>query len=247
MDSAFLLKNRTIFITGASSGIGKEIAIQCSGSDANLIINGRDKARLQVTYEELKGTNHFQVPGDVSVEVELDSICRQLPPLDGVVLCAAIFKTLPVKFGNRKHIEEIFDTNTFANFLIIQKLLKENKIRKGASIVFISSVASGRPYKGNSLYSATKGAIKSFSKVLAMELASKNIRVNCISPGIVLTRPLEDSGAITKEEMQTEENSIPLGFGTSIDIAYGTVYLLSNASRWITGTDLVIDGGQSLK
>jgi NAD(P)-dependent dehydrogenase (short-subunit alcohol dehydrogenase family) len=125
-------------------------------------------------------------------------------------------------------------------------MLRMKKISKGGSIVFISSVASIRPYKGNSLYSATKGAINSFSKVLATELGAKKIRVNCIHPGIVCRDEGVREGALTVEQQREEMAKFPLGMGETDDIAYAVVYLLSNVSKWITGIDLIVDGGQSL-
>ena len=140
-------------------------------------------------------------------------------------------------------VEEVFKTNTFSNITLLQYLFRHNKIKKGASVIFISSVASIKPYKGNSLYSASKGALNSFAKVMALECGVKRIRVNCIHPGIIRTKPVSN---FSEEEMAKQAASIPLGFGVPDDIAYGCIYLLSDAAKWITGTELIIDGGQSI-
>ena len=169
-----------------------------------------------------------------------------LPTLDGVVLCAAIFDTTVVRHIREEKVQQMFNTNTFSNILLVQQLLKKKKINPLGSIIFISSVASYRPYKGNALYSATKGAVNSFSKVTALELSAQKIRVNCLHPGIVKRYTGLREGAISIEDQKKEESRIPLGFGSPDDIAYAAVFLLSDGARWITGTDLIVDGGQSI-
>ena len=159
---------------------------------------------------------------------------------------AAIFDTTVARHLKLDKMRLMFNTNTFANIALIQALLKYKKLKAGSSVVFISSVASTRPYKGNALYSATKGAINSFSKVLAVELGVQKIRVNCIHPGIVRTNANPQDWAVTKEELSAEEARYPLGFGNPDDIAYAAVYLLSDVAKWITGSDMIVDGGQSI-
>lgn len=243
MNSIYSLKGKTILVTGASSGIGKQIALRCSESEGLTIITGRDEIRLGQVYQALHGEKKLQFICDLSDEQEIATLVAKLPQLDGIVLCAGMVKTTPVKHNSRTNVEEVFKTNTFSNITLIQYLLRQNKIKKGAAIVFISSVASLKPYKGNSLYSASKGAINSFAKVMALEYGAKQIRVNCIHPGIIRTKQVSN---FSEEDMAKQEAMIPLGFGTPDDIAYGCIYLMSDAGRWITGIDLVIDGGQSI-
>ena len=157
MNNPFSLEGKTILVTGSSSNIGKKIAIRCSEMGAKIIVAARDEERMKATVAEMAGSSHQYVQVDLSSADSIAALTESVPVLDGVVLCAARFDTTPVKNIKRETVQAMFDTNTFANFEIVQKLLKKKKIAKGGSIVFISSVASMRPYKGNSLYSATKG------------------------------------------------------------------------------------------
>lgn len=233
-------------VTGSSSNIGRKIAIRCSEMGARIIVAARDEERMKATVADMTGDSHQYFAVDLSNADSIVTLTEKSPVLDGVVLCAARFDTTPVKNIKRESVQAMFETNTFANFDLIQKLLKKKKIAKGGSIVFISSVASMRPYKGNSLYSATKGAINSFSKVLATELGIQKIRVNCVQPGIVRRDGGIREGTLTAEQQRAEMERFPLGMGETDDIAYASVYLLSDVAKWITGIDLIVDGGQSL-
>jgi NAD(P)-dependent dehydrogenase (short-subunit alcohol dehydrogenase family) len=246
MNSPFSLEGKTILVTGSSSNIGRKIAIRCSEMGAKVIVSARDEERMKATVADMMGDGHCYYSVDLSNAESIAVLADALPVLDGMVLCAAQFDSTPVKNIKRELVHSMFETNTFANFDLVQKMLRMKKISKGGSIVFISSVASIRPYKGNSLYSATKGAINSFSKVLATELGAKKIRVNCIHPGIVCRDEGVREGALTVEQQREEMAKFPLGMGETDDIAYAVVYLLSNVSKWITGIDLIVDGGQSL-
>lgn len=246
MSNPFSLRGKTLLVTGSSSNIGKRIAIRCSEMGAKVIVAARDEDRMKATVTEMTGDGHQYFVVDLADADSIAALTESVPVLEGVVLCAARFDTTPVKNIKRESVKSIFETNTFANFDIIQKLLKGKKIAKGGSIVFISSVASMRPYKGNSLYSASKGAINSFSKVLATELGAQRIRVNCIHPGIVQRDGGIREGTLTAEQQRAEMEKFPLGMGETDDIAYASVYLLSDVAKWITGIDLIVDGGQSL-
>ena len=246
MNNPFSLVGKTLLVTGSSSNIGRKIAIRCSEMGAKVIVAARSEERMKETVAVLSGEGHQYVSVDLNSAESIAALAEALPVLNGVVMCAARFDSTPVKNIKRDLVQSMFETNTFANFDLVQKLLKMKKVSKGSSIVFISSVASMRPYKGNSLYSATKGAINSFSKVLAMELGAKQIRVNCIHPGIVRRDEGVREGALTVEQQRAEMERFPLGMGETDDIAYASVYLLSNEAKWITGIDLIVDGGQSL-
>lgn len=246
MNNPFSLGGKTILVTGSSSNIGRKIAIRCADMGAQVIVAARDEERMRATLAALKGEEHKYIQVDLNDAASIASLADTLPVLDGLVMCAARFDSTPVRNIKRETVQAMFETNTFANFDLVQKLLKMKKVAKGGSIVFISSVASMRPYKGNSLYSATKGAINSFSKVLATELGAKQIRVNCIHPGIVRRDEGVREGALTVEQQRAEMERFPLGVGETDDIAYASVYLLSNVAKWITGIDMVVDGGQSL-
>jgi NAD(P)-dependent dehydrogenase (short-subunit alcohol dehydrogenase family) len=246
MYNPFSLAGKTILVTGASSGLGATAAIECSKSGATLVITGRNSERLTNTFSQLEGSNHNQLQYDLTVKESIDELANALPSLDGLVLCAGITKTIPVKFISNESIDEIFQTNTISSMQLIQKLLKLKKINKGGSIVFISSISTSYADKGNSIYAASKGAINSFSRVLALELASQRITSNCIQPGFVPTRMLAE-GAISEEQLLEEQKKYPLGFGEPADIANGIIYLLSDAAKWVTGSVLTIDGGVTLR
>jgi|TARA_B110000208_G_C11751904_1_gene423778 NAD(P)-dependent dehydrogenase (short-subunit alcohol dehydrogenase family) len=246
INSSFSLKGKTILITGASSGLGACAAIECSKAGAKLIITGRNEERLASTYKLLHGLGHIKFSLDLSVKENIEELSNNLASIDGLVLCAGITKTIPVKFISSEKIDEIFKTNTISSMLLIQKMLKTKKINKNGSIVFISSISTEYADIGNSIYAASKGALNSFSKVLALELATKKITSNCIQPGFVPTRMLE-KGSVTAEQLEEERKRYPLGFGDPTDIANGIIYLLSDAAKWVTGSILTIDGGVTLR
>ena len=245
-ESDFSLRDRTILVTGASSGLGASTAIECSKAGAKVIITGRSEERLNVTFTQLHGTGHTQLLFDLSVEEDISKLANSLPKLDGIALCAGITKTIPVKFISTESIEEIFQVNLVSSMLLIQKLLKIKKINKGGSIVFISSISTAYADKGNAIYAASKGALNSFSKVLALELSTRNITSNCIQPGFVPTSMLA-AGVVSDEQLLDEKKKYPLGFGEPRDIANGVIYLLSDAAKWVTGSVLTVDGGVTLR
>ena len=246
MTNPFSLEGKTIFVTGASSNIGRQIAVKCSEMGAKVIATARNEERLKETLGKMTGESHQIVQSDLSEAEQIPTLVEQLPQLDGIVMCAAVFRTTPIRNNRRKYTEDMFKTNTFANIDLVQLLLKNRKIKDGGSILFISSVAAYRPYAGNALYSATKGAINSFCQVLAIEQGNRKIRANCVSPGIIQSDMEVKDWAVTQEELDKEEARFPLGFGHTEDIAYAAVYMMSDASKWVTGTNMIVDGGQSI-
>lgn len=246
MHNQYSLHGKTIFITGASSGLGACTAIECSKAGAKLYISGRNEERLNNTFNQLHGQGHVQLPLNLIIKENIDELAKTILQLDGIAFCAGITKTIPVKFISDENINDIFQTNLFSSMQLIQKLLMLKKINIGGSIVFISSISTEYADKGNSIYAASKGAINSFSKVLALELAPRRITSNCVQPGFVPSRIL-DSGIVTDEQLLEEKKKYPLGFGEPIDIANGIIYLLSDAAKWVTGSVLTIDGGVTLR
>lgn len=248
MYNPYSLEGKTILITGASSGIGRSAAIECSKMGANVIITARNGTKLSQVMNELEGDSHRMVLCDLSNEADINKMVEELPEVQGLINNAGYTKILPVQFINTEAINDIFQVNTVAPMLLLQKLLKKKKIKKGASVVFTSSLAGlGCCTVGNSMYSATKGAISAFIRCVALELAPKNIRVNAVCPAMVDTGILS-SGTITEEQLSIELNNYPLRrFGKPTDIALAMVYLLSDAASWVTGDNLVIDGGLTLK
>lgn len=244
MISSFSLNGKTILVTGASSGLGAQTAIECSKAGATVILTGRNLSRLEDTLNKMEGEGHKALPADLCEIEKLPDFCKDLPVLDGVCLCAGITKSVPAKNIKEEDIKSIFDTNIISSIVLMKNILKNKRINKGGSIVFISSIATSYAAMGNSIYAASKGAVNSYAKVLALELAPRAIRVNVIQPGIVPTNILSDS--FSREQFEQEASKYPLGFGEPSDIANGMVYLLSDASKWVTGTVLNIDGGVTL-
>ena len=241
----FSLKGKTILVTGASSGIGRATAIECSKLGAIVIITGRNSERLQQTYDSLYGLGHLQIIADLNNLEDLTSLVNQVPILDGVVNNAGIAKTQPISFIKEEDLQKIFATNTFTPILLVKQLLRKKKINKNASLVFTSSVSAIKSDLGNSVYGASKAALQSYVRYCARELAPKSIRANSIHPGMVTT-PLITGGAHSDDDLQTDAQKYPLGrYGRPNEIAWSIIYLLSDASAWITGHSLIIDGGIS--
>lgn len=248
MYNPFSLEGKTILVTGASSGIGKAAAIECSRLGARVIITARNEERLTKTLSELDGDGHQMVLCDLSKEDEIDSLIVQIPEIQGLINNAGYTKLLPVQFISADDINSIFKVNTIAPMILLQKLLKKKKLKKGSSVVFTSSMAGlGSSSVGNSMYTASKGAISAFIRCVALELAPKSIRVNAVCPAMVDTGIL-DSGTVSKEQLDEDIRNYPLGrYGKPNDVAWAMIYLLSDASGWITGDNLIIDGGVTLK
>ncbi len=248
MNNLFSLNNKTILVTGASSGIGKAIAVSCSQMGAKVIITGRNSKRLNETYILLKGSGHKQVCSDLTNIAQLKEMVENLPKLDGICSNAGIIKSLITKISDPDDVEEVFKINTFAPIHLVQFLLQNKKMNKNASIVFISSIAgvySGSI--GSSLYGSSKAALDGFAKSLALEVAPRGIRVNTVNPGMVDTDLFQNT-SISQDLLEIDIMNYPLKrYGKPQDIAYAVVYLLSDATEWITGTSLLIDGGFTLK
>ena len=247
MINPFSLEGRTVLVTGASSGIGRTTAIECSQMGANVIITGRDQARLDEVFSELEGEGHQAVIADLTQEEQLQGLLGQLPVVDGVVLCAGQGTVVPFKMADRKKQDPIFEINYFAPVELLRQLLKKKKLANGASVVFVSSIGGVDSITiGNSIYGASKAALNSAMRFCALELAPKKIRVNSVCPGMVNTKLIK-GGAVSEEQHQADMQKYPLKrYGEPEDVANGIIYLLSNASSWVTGHSLVIDGGYTL-
>lgn len=239
----FSITGKKILITGASSGIGKELAIKFSQQDAILYVTGRDEVRLTETFQSLQHIQrHTMIVTDLTDEKNIVSLVNEISELDGVVFSAGVVEYMPVKFLSDKKISTIMSINFNSQVLLTQNLLKSKKINRNASLVYVSSISSKLGVSGTAIYSASKSAINSFMKVTASELSSLKIRANSICPGIVLT-PM---GKKAQESSSNAEKQYPLGLGEPNDIVGPCQFLLSDASKWITGTELIIDGGLTL-
>lgn len=243
MQNPFSLEGKTILVTGASAGIGRAIAIACAGMGAIVCITARNKIRLDETMRMMEGMGHLSLAADISVQENINSLVTGLPKLDGVVHCAGVGSRVLCKSINEKDIESVLVPNFKGPVLLQTALLSQKKVNKSASIVFIASRAADVPSVGNAVYSASKGAIISYSKCLGLELAPRQIRVNCICPAMVWTDLIVQDG-ISKEDLELSQLKYPLKrYGQPDDIAHLTVYLLSNASCWMTGSCIDITGG----
>lgn len=243
----FSLEGKKILVTGASSGIGKQIAIYVAKMGASVTLVGRNKARLSEAKEELEGDGHQIYSFDLTVQTEIEDFVQQCKATDGIVLNAGIIDYTPVKFIKGEKIDLLFETNFKASVLLTQLLIKNKLINKGGSIVFISSISSKLGVAGTALYASSKAALCAYSKVLATEVARQKIRSNTISPGIVVSPMNEQAEDVTSQDaFKDAERAYPLGYGKPSDVAGLVVYLLSDASRWMTGSDLILDGGFTL-
>lgn len=245
MNNPFTLEGKTILVTGASAGIGRGIAVACAGMGAQVILTARNIERLQETLAQLEGEGHTYIPADLTSEEERIALVEQLPVLDGVVQCAGVGSRVPCKMLTQADLDYVIKPNIDAPILLQSKLLSEKKIKKQSSIVFIASAAATMPAVGNAVYSASKAGIIAYAKCLAQELAPRMVRVNCISPTMVWTDLAIST--LSVEQLQEVEKSYPLKrLGTSKDIAYLAVYLLSDASSWMTGSNVEITGGSQI-
>lgn len=242
MNNPFTLSGKTILVTGASAGIGRGIAIACAGMGAQVILTARNIERLQETLTYLEGEGHMYIAADLTNEAERVALVEQLPILDGVVQCAGVGNRVPCKMLVQEDLDRVMKPNAEAPMLLQSLLLSEKKLKKQASVVFIASAAATMPVTGNAVYSASKAALVAYAKCLAQELAPRQIRVNSISPTMVWT-DLALVGA-TVEQLREAQLSYPLKrYGQPEDIANLAIYLLSDASAWMTGSNIEITGG----
>lgn len=247
MDSPFVVEGKSILVTGAASGIGKATALLCGKMGAKVSITDLNEEQLKATFDDLEGDGHQMVVANLTDNDDLQRLVDALPKLEGVVCNAGIIKTILAQFAEKSDIERIFNINTIAPIYLTKLLLENKKIKKEASIVYTSSM--GGVYNGaigNGLYGASKASLVGFVKSLALEVAPRGIRVNTVHPGITETN-IYNNTSITPEQLEQEKAHYPLKrFGKPEEIANAIVFLLSDASKWMTGSQLLIDGGCSL-
>lgn len=240
----FSLEGKTVLVTGASSGIGRETAIVCSKMGAEVVVTGRNEDRLADTFSRLEGNGHHMFVANLTDTYNIEQIVADLPSLDGVVHCAGIGSRTLLKTVKETEIERVMTTNFTAPVLLQKALLKKKKIKDGSSIVFIASRAPFAPAIGNGVYAASKGALIAYAKVLGLELAPKMIRVNSICPAMVWTELIERDAEVLGVDFHEAEKQYPLKrYGKPEDVANLVVYLLSDASNWMTGSCIDITGG----
>lgn len=241
----FSLAGKTLLVTGSSSGIGRTIATTFSQQGASLIISGRNRTRLLETFNALKGGPHQQFIADLTKQEEIISLANQMPLVDGIVFCAGVIRYMAGKQTDMSMMDQLLITNFTSQIQLYRILHQGKKIAIGASLIFISSVSAHSAVPGTLIYAASKAALSSSVRVLASELVKQRIRVNTISPGLIRTPLLADQ-AIDNEIVLANEAKYPLGLGETTDVANAAVFLMSDESRWITGIDLIIDGGYML-
>lgn len=240
----FSLAGKTILVTGASSGIGKAIAQECSKMGAQVVLTARNEEKLNKVLSELVGEGHQIIKADLTNDADIEALVENMPQLDGVVHNAGVGNRVIAKTAKRSDIDQVMHPNVYAPILLQKQLLKKKKINKNSSIVFIASRAPYAPSVGNSLYAASKGAILGYAKVLGLELAPQKIRVNSILPAMVWTELVAKDAEMTGANYEEAQMKYPLKrFGKPEDIAYLTIYMLSDASSWMTGSTVDITGG----
>ena len=243
----FTLEGKTVLVTGASSGIGRATAILCAEMGAKVVALGRNEQRLEGMLSSLLGEGHVKMTLDLNDEKAVDTAVSQISLLDGVANCAGLANMNPFQFVTRQEMDGVFSTNFFSPVMFVNKLLKAKKLQKGGSVVFVSSIDGPKiVHAGNSVYSASKSALVGMARNMAVDLVGKKIRVNCVLPGTTDTEMIRTDN-VTEEMLQETAKSLPMKrFATPKEISNAIVFLLSEASSYITGTELVVDGGVSI-
>lgn len=246
----FSLHGKTILVTGASSGIGKATAVECSALGATVVITGRNEQRLSETYSQLdksSGQIHQMILADLSSENELKGFVSKLPSLDGVASNAGISSTLLIKFIKTGVLENMWNVNTASHVMLAKYLFKEKKLNQNSSYVFTASIGGTTSFgPGNSVYGMSKAALNAFMKFCAVEFSTRMIRCNSVCPGMIVTPMMIENNAFSKEDYEKDaEKYLLKRYGKPEEVARTIVFLLSDASSFITGTSIIVDGGAS--
>jgi NAD(P)-dependent dehydrogenase (short-subunit alcohol dehydrogenase family) len=239
---AFSLEGKTILVTGASSGLGRQIAIACAQRGARLVVTGRNAERLRETHDQLAGTGHVQVTADLTTAEDRDRLAQDSGNIDGLVLCFGRQMLSPIRQLKEELMTTMYEMHFLAPVMLVQRLLQANAIAQQGSILFMLSTAAHIGTRGVGPYSAMKSGLLGIIRCLAMEQSKRKIRVNGISPSAIPTSIWGEEQGLLDDQRARH----PLGLGTPQDVANGAIYLLADASRWVTGTTLVMDGGAVL-
>lgn len=243
--NTFDLNGKTILITGASSGLGRQTAITASQHGARVVITGRNPERLQETFASLSGSGHKQIPADLTIQADIDRLAAEAPMLEGLVHSTGISDLAPARFITKEMIRKTFSISFEASVLLTAAILAKKKLAKGnSSVLFISSISTRYPFVGGGMYISAKAALEAYAKVLAIELAPRGTRVNCVAPAFVRTPMLSETAEnFSQEAVDKIEERQLLGLGDPVDVANTIVFYLSDASKWITATNLILGGG----
>lgn len=242
------LEGKDILITGASSGIGRAVAIACSRLGARCILTARNKERLDETRKNLHGEGHTVIVADLTQNIEIKNLIENLPSLSGVSHNAGISRTLMCTFAKEETIKELLAVNLLSVINLQTLLIKKKKLKSGASLVFTSSVSALAHKIGNGFYGISKIGLAHYAQDLARELGPQRIRSNAVLPGMVNTPLIHENPRFNQEMYEKDAKNFALGrYGEPEEIANLISFLLSDAASWITGSLYVIDGGYMLK
>lgn len=247
----FSLEGKTILVTGASSGIGRQCAIDCSKMGAKVVSIGRNKERLEELMSEMEGENayySFDLQELDGIKELVSNIVATYGKLDGFIHAAGIEVTNPVKLTSTEDYDSLYKVNCLSAFEIVKNLCGIKTFNRGGSIVLISSISGIIARNGLAAYAASKGALMSAARVMATEMATREVRVNTVSPGTILTPMMQNAlDGMTEDDRKKRVEGFPLGLGKTTDISNACIYLLSDASRWVTGQNIIVDGGYTSK
>lgn len=249
MYNPYTLEGKTILVTGASTGIGRQVAIDCAKFGAKLVLSDLDEENLNTVLGELEGEGHQAFVCDLTNEEDIVSLVENCPVLDGFSNNAGVSKSILMKFVSQKAFSEAAAINTFGPALLLQKLVRKKKFSKKSSVVFTTSVSGVfTVHYGDSVNAMSTGAINAFAKAAALDLGTQGIRVNCVNPSVIVTENTFAGTLLTEDEIKEKQAFFPLNkrFGNPDDVSAPIIFLLSDASSWITGVKLPIDGGYTL-
>lgn len=247
----FSLTGKNIIVTGASSGIGRQCAIDCSRMGARIILVARNRERLEETRSLMSVDNHIIACIDLENIAEIGKkirpILENIGSCHGLIHAAGIENTASLKYTNISDCELLYKVNTLSAIEIIKTLSSKKYSQEGTSMVLISSISGIIGRAGTIGYAASKGALITACRTMAIELSRRKIRINCVSPGTILTPMMEKYlSVLTEEQRKKRLEGFLLGIGNPDDISNACIYLLSDASKWVTGQNLIVDGGYTI-